>query len=54
MPSLVVSYAHGDAEIERTVEAVRGALQIYRDALEDGVDKYLVGPASKVVYRAFN
>jgi glutamate-1-semialdehyde 2,1-aminomutase len=54
MPSLVVSYAHSAADVDRTLEAVRGALGVYRDALEDGVDRFLVGPASRVVYRAFN
>jgi glutamate-1-semialdehyde 2,1-aminomutase len=54
MPSLVVSYSHGDAEIERTVEAVRGALKVYRDALEDRVERFLAGPPSRVVYRAYN
>jgi glutamate-1-semialdehyde 2,1-aminomutase len=43
MPSLVVSYSHGDAEIDRTVEAIRGALEVYRRALESGVDRFLEG-----------
>ena len=54
MPSLVVSYSHADSDLERTLEAVRGALSVYQRGLEDGVSKLLVGPASKVVYRAFN
>lgn len=53
-PSLVVSYAHGPQEIEQTLEAVSGALKIYAEALEDGVERYLVGRPSQIVYRRFN
>jgi glutamate-1-semialdehyde 2,1-aminomutase len=54
MPSLVVSYSHSDEDIDRTVEAVDGALRIYRRALEDGVEHHLVGRPSQMVYRRFN
>lgn len=50
-PSFVVSFSHGDAEVDRTIEAVRGALAVYRRALEDGVEKYLVGPSVSPVFR---
>lgn len=53
-PSLVVSYSHGDSDIDQTIEAFDGALAVYAQALEDGVSKYLVGRPSKVVYRKFN
>ncbi|WP_157017452.1 glutamate-1-semialdehyde 2,1-aminomutase [Mesorhizobium xinjiangense] len=54
MPSLVVSYAHDDEAIERTIEAIDGALAVYARALEDGVERHLVGRPSQVVYRRFN
>ena len=54
MPSLVVSYAHDDSDIDHTIEAIRETLQVYRRALEDGVEKYLVGRPTKVVYRRHN
>jgi glutamate-1-semialdehyde 2,1-aminomutase len=54
MPSLVVSFSHSDQDIDRTSAAVDEALGIYKKALEDGVDKYLVGRAVKPVYRRFN
>ena len=54
MPSLVVSYSHGDDDIDLTVEAIDGALAIYRRALDDGVERYLVGRPSQTVYRAYN
>jgi glutamate-1-semialdehyde 2,1-aminomutase len=53
-PSFVVSFSHQDEDIERTVEAVDQALGIYRKALEDGVQKFLVGRPVKPVNRRFN
>lgn len=54
-PSFIVSYSHSDADIDHTVEAVQGALEVYARALEEGsVDRYLVGPSVKPVFRRFN
>jgi glutamate-1-semialdehyde 2,1-aminomutase len=53
-PSFVVSFSHTDADIDRTAEAVHGALQVYRRALDEGIEKYLVGRPVKPVYRKFN
>lgn len=52
-PSFVISYAHSDEYVDRTVEAVEDLLPVYRRALEDGVERYLVGPPSKVVARKY-
>jgi len=52
-PALVVSYSHSDRDIDVTIEAVGEALAVYRKALEDGVDKYLVGRPVKPVFRAY-
>jgi glutamate-1-semialdehyde 2,1-aminomutase len=54
MPSLVVSYSHTDADIELTVAAIDGALEVYRRALDHGVERYLVGRPSETVYRRYN
>jgi glutamate-1-semialdehyde 2,1-aminomutase len=54
MPSLVVSYSHSDADVDATVAAIDGALEIYARALEDGAERYLVGRPSEIVYRAYN
>ena len=54
MPSLVVSYAHGDAEMDATVRAIAEALEIYRKALDQGVEKYLESRSVKPVFRAYN
>jgi glutamate-1-semialdehyde 2,1-aminomutase len=53
-PSFVVSYAHTNEDIDRTIEAVERAAEIYARALEDGVDSYLVGLPVKPVFRTFN
>ena len=53
-PSFVISYAHTDEDVDRTIEAVAGALVVYRQALEEGVDKYLVGRPVKPAIRTHN
>jgi glutamate-1-semialdehyde 2,1-aminomutase len=53
-PSFVVSYAHTDDDIDFTIAAADRALGIYRRALDDGVERYLEGPALKPVFRARN
>jgi glutamate-1-semialdehyde 2,1-aminomutase len=53
-PSFVVSFSHGDTDIERTAEAVHEALVIYRKALDEGIGKYLQGRPVKPVNRKFN
>jgi glutamate-1-semialdehyde 2,1-aminomutase len=53
-PSFVVTYSHGEAEIDRTIEVVAESLDIYSKALEGGVDRYLQGRSIKPVYRRFN
>ena len=53
-PSLVVSFAHQDSDIEYTINAIAEALGIYRRALEVGVEKYLVGRPVKPVFRKYN
>ena len=52
-PSFVVSTAH-DREIDRTVEAVGSALEVYAAALEHGPERYLRGRSVQPVYRRFN
>lgn len=54
MSSLVVSYTHTDEDIDRTIEALDGALAVYRQALEQGVDGYLVGRPALPLYRRYN
>jgi glutamate-1-semialdehyde 2,1-aminomutase len=53
-PSFVVSFSHSDEDIDRTIAAVDGALEIYRRAMDDGIERYLLGRAVKPVMRAHN
>jgi glutamate-1-semialdehyde 2,1-aminomutase len=49
-PSLVVSYSHVDADVERTLAATDAALAVYAQALDDGPERFLIGAPSRVVY----
>jgi glutamate-1-semialdehyde 2,1-aminomutase len=52
--SFVISAAHTDADVEHTVEAVRGALPVYRKALEAGsTDGLLHGRPVAPAHRRF-
>jgi glutamate-1-semialdehyde 2,1-aminomutase len=52
--SLVVSYSHSEADIDRTVEVFDAAFAVYRKALDEGVEKYLEGRPVKPVMRTKN
>ncbi len=54
MPWVALSMAHGDAELDQTLSAARKALKVYDAALQDGVEKHLVGAAIKPVFRKTN
>ena len=53
-PSFVVSYSHCDRDIDITIAAAAEALLVYRKALEDGVEHYLIGPPVKPVMRPYS
>jgi glutamate-1-semialdehyde 2,1-aminomutase len=53
-PSFIVSYAHSDADIDWTVEVVDSALAVYARALEEGIEKHLIGRPVKPVWRRYN
>jgi glutamate-1-semialdehyde 2,1-aminomutase len=53
-PSFVISYSHTDDDVDQTVEAVDGALEVYARALEDGVQHHLEGRSVKPVFRRHN
>ncbi len=53
-PSLIVSYSHTDQDIDRTLDAINEALYIYRKALDEGCEKYLVGRPLKLPVRKYN
>lgn len=54
LPSFVISYAHSAAVVDQTVARVHAALGVYRRALEDGIEHYLLGRPVRPVYRARN
>jgi glutamate-1-semialdehyde 2,1-aminomutase len=54
MPWLALSYRHGEAELAKTREALAHAMGVCARGVAEGVDKYLVGPAIKPVFRRFN
>jgi glutamate-1-semialdehyde 2,1-aminomutase len=41
-------------DIDRTINAVHESLAVYKKALQEGVEKYLVGRPVKPVFRRFN
>lgn len=54
MPWIALCYRHGEEEFAATERAVEEAFKIYRLALDEGVEKYLIGPAIKPVFRKHN
>lgn len=54
MPYVAVSYSHQETELDMTLSAAKHALNIYKQALEDGLDGYLKSPIIKPVFRKFN
>jgi glutamate-1-semialdehyde 2,1-aminomutase len=54
MSWIAVSLSHGETELQITLDAARKSLAVYAKALNDGVEKYLEGPAVKPVFRKYN
>lgn len=54
MPWVALSYSHQKPEIELTLAAGRRSLEIYRRALEGGIEPYLEGRPIKPVFRKYN
>jgi len=52
-PSLIVSYSHTDKDIDKTIEAVHESLHVYRKALNEGIENYLIGKPVKPVFRKY-
>ena len=55
IPYLAPSFSHGDAEVDRTLEASESALQtVARIFNGERLTDYLVGPPTRPVFRRFN
>jgi glutamate-1-semialdehyde 2,1-aminomutase len=53
-PSFVTSYSHTEDDVDRTIEIVDEALEVYAAALESGIDRFLRGRPVQPVHRARN
>lgn len=54
MPWIAVSQSHGPTELQLTLDALDGALAVYAQALDGGVEQFLQGPAIRPVFRTHN
>lgn len=54
MPWIALSFAHGDRELDMTLEATRKALKVYSKALNGDIRKFLKGKPIQPVFRKFN
>jgi glutamate-1-semialdehyde 2,1-aminomutase len=54
MPYIAISYAHQQAQLDITLNAVGKALAVYKNALKNGVEKYLQSHIIKPVFRQYN
>ena len=54
MPWIAISLAHGETELEKTLDATRKALQVFARGVDDGYEKYLKGEVIKPVFRKYN
>lgn len=54
IPWIALSYAHGEKELEITKNALEKTFDVYKKAVEEGYEKYLVGDAIKPVFRKYN
>jgi glutamate-1-semialdehyde 2,1-aminomutase len=51
--SLVVGYSHSENDIDRTIDVFAEAFAIYRKALDQGIEHFLVGRSVKPAIRPF-
>jgi len=54
MPWIALAYRHDDDAFALTGQALDATFSTYAKAIKEGVDKYLVGPAIKPVFRKYN
>jgi glutamate-1-semialdehyde 2,1-aminomutase len=54
MPWIALSYSHGQKELEISKNALKKTFKVYKKALEEGYEKYLVGDVIKPVFRKYN
>jgi glutamate-1-semialdehyde 2,1-aminomutase len=54
IPWVALSLAHGDDELELTLEAIKHSLSVYMRALNDGPENLIEGRISKPIFRRTN
>lgn len=54
IPWIALSYAHGEKELEITKNALEQTFEVYKKAVDEGYEKYLIGNPIKPVFRKFN
>jgi glutamate-1-semialdehyde 2,1-aminomutase len=54
MPWIALCFQHGKVELEKTEIALAESFKVYKKALDEGVEHYLVGDAIKPVFRKYN
>jgi len=54
IPWVSNSYAHKQEELNLTLEAIKKSLEVYKKALENGINNYLEGQPMKPVFRKYN
>jgi glutamate-1-semialdehyde 2,1-aminomutase len=53
-PSFILGYSHTNADIDKTIAAVHESLLVYKKAIEEDVNRFLIGQPLKPVFRQFN
>ena len=54
IPWIALSYAHGEKELKITKNALEKTFEVYKKAVDEGFEKYLIGEVIKPVFRKFN
>lgn len=53
-PCICMSYSHQEKEFQKTLDAIYKSLEIYKKAIEQGVERFLIGNTVKPVFRKYN
>jgi glutamate-1-semialdehyde 2,1-aminomutase len=54
MPWIALAYKHSQVELDITEKALNQSFGVLKKAIDQGIDKYLIGPAIKPVFRKLN
>ncbi|HIP33286.1 MAG TPA: glutamate-1-semialdehyde 2,1-aminomutase, partial [Bacteroidia bacterium] len=54
MPWIALSFSHTERELEITKKALANSFEVYKKAVDEGYEKYLVGDVIKPVFRKYN